>query len=42
MGGVVIVSTKYGAGRHMKDIPPADIPMGLKVSELCPAASIVS
>lgn len=42
MGAVVIMSTKYGAGKHMADIPPANIPMGLKVSELCPVASIVT
>ena len=42
MGAVVIVSTQYGAGKHMADIPPADIPIGLKVSELWPVAFIVT
>jgi hypothetical protein len=31
MSTFVILSTGYGAGKHMKDIPPMDIPIGLKV-----------
>lgn len=29
---LVIASVRYGAGRHMGDIPPEDIPMGIKLN----------
>ena len=29
---VIIPQVRYGAGRHMGDIPPADIGMGLKLN----------
>ena len=28
-----IVGTLYGTGKHMQNIPPADVPIGLKVSD---------
>ncbi|KAF8538675.1 hypothetical protein BDD12DRAFT_926709 [Trichophaea hybrida] len=40
MSAFVILSAAYGGGKHMKDIPPIDIPIGLKYNFLSQVFSL--